>query len=110
MDSFSKLSMPLPFERLKELNTKDCLWIYILKILQNKDSHAYTIRQEIQERFGFRPGIMTAYKVLYLLHKDGFVTQSPTGRKKIYSITPKGQKELKKAVGFYEQLGKTLVS
>lgn len=98
----------MPFSRLKELNTKDCLWIYILKILSEKTTHAYTIRKEIDERFGFKPGIMTAYKVLYLLHKKGFVKKSVQGRKKIYTITDKGKKELKKARDFYKNIVKVL--
>jgi len=100
----------MPFSRLKQLNTKDCLWIYILKILTEKPTHAYSIRKEIQERFGFKPGIMTAYKVLYLLNRGGFVKKSEEGRKKIYTITEKGRKELKKAASFYQRLGKTLVN
>ena len=98
----------MPFSRLKELNTKECLWIYILRILKDRPTHAYTLRVEVQSRFGFTPGIMTSYKVLYLLHKKGFVSKSMEGRKKIYSTTTKGRKELKKAAEFYQGLGKTL--
>ena len=98
----------MPFERLKKLNTKDCLWIYILRILREKDTHAYTLRETIKSRYGFQPGIMTAYKVLYLLERRGLVKQTREGRKRIYSITPKGKSELKKAGRFYQSLAKTL--
>ena len=100
----------MPLARLKELNTTDCLWTYILKILTERPTHAYTIRAEIHKRYGFRPGIMTAYKVLYLLNRKGFVRKAEDGRKKIYTVTPKGRDELKKAVAFYKKLGKSLSS
>jgi DNA-binding PadR family transcriptional regulator len=98
----------MPMRRLKELNTRDCLWVYILRILLDGQTHAYTIRKEIEKRFGFKPGTMTAYKVLYLLNRSGFVTKTEIGRKRIYEITPDGRKELGKAVGFYSDLAKNL--
>ena len=98
----------MPLKRLKLLNTRECLWIYILRILDDNSSHAYTLRKEIEKRFGFRPGTMTAYKVLYLLGKSSYVTKEEMGRKKIYHITPKGKKALKEAIGFYKDLVKLL--
>ncbi len=91
-----------PLQRLESLNTKDCLWVYILRILREKPMHAYLIRSEIERRFGFRPGTMTAYKVLYLLGKSGLAEKTREGRRKIYRITPKGSLELENAVEFYK--------
>lgn len=88
-------------KRLEKLNTKDCLWIYILRVLKDKAVHAYLLRREINERFGFRPGTVTAYRVLYYLKNRGFVTKKAEGRKRVYKITDKGRKELDKAVKFY---------
>ncbi len=94
--------MPSPaLSRLVELNTKECLWAYILRILKDKPMHAYLIRSEIEKRFGFKPGTMTAYKVLYLLSRAGLVKKSQEGRKRVYKITPKGRQELAEAVKFY---------
>jgi len=98
----------MPLRRLKELNTTDCLWIYILRILRDDPSHAYTIRQEIKSRYGFLPGIMTAYKVLYLLHRKGYVSRKVRGRRRVYSLTPRGKRELEKAREFYKQMASTL--
>ncbi|MBN2101533.1 MAG: PadR family transcriptional regulator [Candidatus Aenigmarchaeota archaeon] len=89
--------------RLVELNTKDCLWIYILSILSEKPVHAYSIRNIIEMRFGFRPGNVTAYRVLYYLTTKGYVNNKAEGRRKIYSITPSGKKELSNAIGFYKK-------
>lgn len=91
-----------PLSRLINLNTRECLWVYILKILSERTTHAYTIRREIEERFKFKPGTMTAYKVLYLLKKSGLVRKTAEGRRKIYRITPEGRKALREAVKFYK--------
>lgn len=93
-----------PIQRLKELNTKDCLWIYILSILKRKPMHAYAIRKEVEKRFAFRPGNVTSYKVLYLLKKSGYVSKRTSGRTVVYSITGSGRKELKEAAKFYRKL------
>ncbi len=98
----------MPLSRLKKLNTTECLWVYVLKLLSEGDTHAYALRREIAERFGFRPGTMTAYKVLYLLHRKGLVSKSSSGRKRVYSITPAGREELRKAGEFYREMWKTL--
>jgi len=96
--------MPSPaLNRLKELNTKECLWVYILRILRDKPVHAYLIRSEIEKRFGFKPGTMTAYKVLYLLSRTNLVQKTREGRKKVYKITPKGRQELLNAIKFYKE-------
>ncbi|HJW96602.1 MAG TPA: helix-turn-helix transcriptional regulator [archaeon] len=98
----------MPLQRLAELNTKDCLWVYVLRILQDGPRHAYVIRREISERFGFEPGTVTAYKVLYLLAKSGYVKKSVSGRQKVYALTPAGRKALREAIGFYKTRVKAL--
>lgn len=98
----------MPLSHLVELNTKDCLWIYILRILQDGPIHAYAIRKDIEKRFGFKPGTVTAYKVLYLLSKSGFVKKTVSGRQKVYTITPAGRKSLREAIGFYKTRVKAL--
>jgi len=90
-------------KRLEKLNTKDCLWIYILDILKSKSMHAYVIRKEIQKKFGFRPGNVTAYRVLYNLKRAGLVTKTKEYRRVIYTITPEGRQDLNKAISFYKQ-------
>ena len=93
----------MPLKRLIHLNTRECLWIYILRILEDGATHGYTIRSEIEKRFGFKPGTMTAYKVLYLLNRRGLVQKSVKGRKNVYSITRKGKDQLKGAISFYRE-------
>jgi DNA-binding PadR family transcriptional regulator len=94
--------------RLKKLNTTECLWVYILKILSGGPSHAYVLRRRIERGFGFRPGAVTAYKVLYDLRRMGLVTKRKEGMKRIYCITQRGRSDLNKAAVFYRELAKKL--
>ncbi len=94
----------LPFERLKKLNTIDNLWIYILSILKEKEIHAWQIPKLIEQKFNFKPGKITPYRVLYRLQEKGFVKSKIKDRKRIYKITEKGKKELEKAKDFYKKI------
>lgn len=98
----------MPLKKLERNNTYNCLWPYILRILKDKPSHAYVLRKEIESRFGFKPGNVTAYLVLYSLKKKGYVEKRKVGRKQVYNITPKGKELLKKAVDFYSERLKML--
>jgi len=100
--------MASPLKRLVRLNTKECLWVYVLKILSKGPSHAYVLRRQIEEKFGFRPGTVTAYKVLYDLRRMGLVTKKNQGMKRIYAITEKGSADLKKAASYYAKLADKL--
>ncbi len=93
-----------PFERLEKLNTKDNLWIYILALLEKKPNHAWNILSLIEQEFGFKPGTITPYRVLYRLEEKNLVKSSLKERKRIYQITAQGKEELKKVKSFYKQL------
>ena len=96
------------FEKIKENNTLNCLYPYILKILSETPIHAYLLRKLIEKKFGFKPGNVTAYKVLYDLKRQGLVKKTQSDRTKVYSITPKGRAEMRKVVEFYRKQIKLL--
>jgi DNA-binding PadR family transcriptional regulator len=98
----------LPFERLQQSNTKENLWLYILSLLKEREIYAWEIPKIIEEKFSFRPGRITPYRVLYRLEKDGFVKSVMETRRRTYKITDKGEKELKKAKIFYKTILKWL--
>ncbi|MHA1713035.1 MAG: PadR family transcriptional regulator [Candidatus Ranarchaeia archaeon] len=89
--------------RLKSKLTRETLWIYILRLLQDKPMYGYEIREYIKDRFDFEPATITAYVVLYKMRKEGLVVtriaKSPNGRpdRKYYSVTSKGLKLMKEA-------------
>lgn len=92
----------MPLKKLERNNTYECLWPYVLRILKDKPSHAYVLRKEVERRFGFKPGNVTAYFVLYSLGKKGYVEKKKEGRKQVYSITRKGEDLLRKSIEFYK--------
>lgn len=93
-----------PFLRLKKYNTKGNLWIYILALLKEGSFHGWDFPDIIEKRFGFRPGKITPYRVLYTLELEGLVTSKQEERRRMYKITKKGIKKLKKVKDFYNNI------
>lgn len=94
----------LPLERLKANNTIENLWLYILIIAKRNPVYAYELRKRIEKEFGFKPGMVSSYRVLYRLEMDGFVKSKKAERRRVYFITKKGEQELKKAKDFYKKI------
>ena len=98
------------FKRLKKKTSIDNLWIYILRLLQEKEMYGYELKESIKKRFGFEPATVTSYTILYKLEKDNLVTShvkdNPEGRtdRKYYSITDEGKKSMKEAKGLFEEI------
>jgi DNA-binding PadR family transcriptional regulator len=88
-----------PSSRLKEKITTDNLWLYILALLKERDMYGYELREAVEHNYGFKPGNVTAYRVLYALKRRDLVKtiEKKEGQKrKYYSITERGKAELKK--------------
>jgi len=100
----------LPIERFFKSNTIENLWIYILSLLKKRKIYAWEIPKLIEREFGFKPGRITPYRVLYRLEKEGFVKSKIEKRRRVYQITEKGGKELEKAKSFYKKILKWLES
>ena len=83
--------------RLKRKLGVELLWIYLLSMLKGKPSHAYVLRKQIEKKFGFLPGNVSVYVVLYKLQDRGFVRAKKDGNRSVYSITVKGKELLKEA-------------
>ena len=98
------------FKRLKKKTSIDNLWIYILRLLQEKEMYGYELKETIKTKFGFEPATVTSYTILYKLEKDNLVTShvldNPEGRpdRKYYAITSEGKKAMKKAKGLFEEI------
>ncbi len=81
-------------KRLSRSLTSDNLWLYFLSILARRRIHSYAMAEEVEKRFGFRPGLIMGYVVLYRLEAEGLVSARQEGKRKYYSITPKGRQSL----------------
>ena len=86
-----------PLVRLERSLTTENLWMYILSLLSRQKMHAYAVMEEMEKQFGWKPGLITPYVVMYKLEEDGFIKGSDKGRRRYYYITPKGKELLKAA-------------
>ncbi len=98
--------MRSPTERLKKKVQKENLWFFICCLLEKKDMYGYEIRNLIKVKFGFLSGNVTAYKVLYLLERGGYVTKADKGNRTYYRITKQGREQLKEARKFFGEMKK----
>lgn len=94
----------VPFERLQKSNKIENLWIYILSLLREGTIYGWEIPPLIERRFGFKPGKITPYRVLYRLEQTGFVKSQTEEKRRVYQITERGKKELKSAKEFYKEI------
>jgi len=96
--------MQKPLDRLKKLNTKDSLWIYILSLLKSKELYGCEIPSLIEQQYKFKPGRITPYRVLYRLEQQKLVVSKFINRKRMYKITDHGNEQLISAKIFYKNL------
>jgi DNA-binding PadR family transcriptional regulator len=88
--------------RLVTKLTKEMLWIYILRLLQERPHYGYEIKKLVTERFGFSPATVSGYAIIYRLMKDGLITEetSTDSPRKYYGITDKGRYAMEDAKNF----------
>jgi len=98
-DSSSK---PRAMNRLVNKLTKEMLWIYILRLLQERPHYGYEIKKLVTERFGFSPATVSGYAIIYRLMKDGLINEETSSEspRKYYGITEKGRLAMKEAKQF----------
>lgn len=95
-------------ERLKIKTSRDILWLYLLRLLKERDMYAYKIRKELEEKFGFSPALVTSYVVLYKLEREGYVVPKWRENKKYYSLTPKGMQLLQEGIDYLREMTEKL--
>lgn len=68
----------------------------ILRLLREKPRHGYEIIKALEEKMGgcYTPSAGTVYPTLQLLEDQGFVRAVDTDGKKVYHVTPEGEKFL----------------
>jgi len=100
----------MAFQRLVRKLTKENLWLYILSLLKEGPLYGYEVEKMIEKRFGFKPGKVTCYVVIYMLQKEGLIAVSQTVPSDVgpprtyYRITKKGEELLEKAKEFLDNL------
>ncbi len=92
---------PKAMNRLVNKLTKEMLWMYILRLLQERPHYGYEIKQLIQDRFGFSPATVSGYAIIYRLIKDGLIEElTGDSPRKYYAITEKGSVAMSEAKQF----------
>ncbi len=94
-------------QRLKDKVQRENLWFFILLLLLTKSRYGYELRRLVKDDFGFLSGNVTAYRVLYSLQSAGLVRSEMKDRRKYYSITEAGKREVAGARSFLEGLLKS---
>ncbi len=76
------------------------LKLVVLKIIRDRPSHGYEIIKTIEQNSGGRwtPSAGSIYPALEDLESKGFIRSEEVERKKVYSITPKGEIALERMV------------
>ena len=85
--------------RLRDKLTKEMLWIYILRLLQERPHYGYEIKELVKRRFEFSPAVVSGYAIIYKMKREGLIeekrdTDSP---RKYYGITEQGRRAMKEA-------------
>ena len=94
---------------MKKKTTAEMVWPYFLRLLKERPMYGYELRQETQERFGWKPPTVTTYLVLYRLQRGGYVTaewKEQRGRpaRKYYKITKKGEELLREGLKYLKEM------
>jgi DNA-binding PadR family transcriptional regulator len=68
----------------------------ILRLLKEKPRHGYEIIKALEERMGgwYTPSAGTVYPTLQLLEDQGYIRGVEAAGKKVYEITPEGERYL----------------
>ena len=68
----------------------------ILRLLKEKPRHGYEIIKALEEKMGgcYTPSAGTVYPTLQLLEDQGYIRAVDTDGKKVYHVTPEGEKFL----------------
>jgi len=72
------------------------LRLYLLKLLDESPRHGYEVIRLLEERFQglYAPSAGTVYPRLAKLEKEGLVSHSTEGGRKVYALTDEGRAEL----------------
>jgi PadR family transcriptional regulator PadR len=94
--------------------TKENLWIYILRLLQEGPKQGSEIHAMMNRRFGFEPTGVTSHTILYKMARDGLVEAKKGAIKgkeksdqKYYVITSDGERAMQAAKVMLTQMLKT---
>ena len=100
------------FGEIKKRILSEFLDLVILSVLYYQSDHVsgYDILKYLHERFGFRASPGSVYSNLYALERQGLLKAWQIGKKRVYTLTPKGKKTTKFNIDAKDRIGKFLSS
>jgi len=92
-------------KRLTDKLTKEMLWVYILRLLQERPLYGYEIKNLITQRFAFSPATVSGYAIIYRLVRDDLIESQKRddSPRKYYTITENGRQAMREAKAFLER-------
>jgi DNA-binding PadR family transcriptional regulator len=78
----------------------------ILRLLKEKPRHGYEVIKALEENMGgcYTPSAGTVYPTLQLLEDQGYVRAVETDGKKVYHVTPEGERYLEEHRDLLDQI------
>ncbi|MFB6144329.1 MAG: PadR family transcriptional regulator [Candidatus Nanohaloarchaea archaeon] len=77
---------------MSKINLSNVNRLYTVLLLKTGDRHGYELMDRIEEITGKRPSSSHIYPFLSKLKEKGLLEEEKDGRKKVYSLTEKGDK------------------
>lgn len=78
----------------------------ILRLLKEKPRHGYEVIKALEEKLGgyYTPSAGTVYPTLQLLEDEGYVRADESDGKKVYHVTPEGERYLEENRGLLDDI------
>lgn len=89
---------------------KSFLDVLILAQLRKEPKSAYDLILFIHKKFRLLMSSGTVYATLYSMERDGLIQANWSGRKRVYTLTDKGQKTILAFLNTYDRLQRFLPS
>lgn len=92
-------------KRLRRKLTTEILWIYIAKVLLDKEPlKGYDIVKALRSDMGLKASTITIYSVIYRMAREGLLEAVKSDGETLYRLTEMGREEFGKALKFLEKI------
>jgi len=92
------------FSQLRKRTVRNFMDILILSELRKAPMSGYDVITSIFDRFNFLPSSGSVYSLLYALERGGLIEGGWSGRKRIYTLTSKGEEISESALTLYGKI------
>jgi len=90
--------------QLRRRTVRNFMDILILSELRKAPMSGYDVITSIFDRFNFLPSSGSVYSLLYALERGGLIEGGWSGRKRIYTLTSKGEEISESALTLYGKI------